>query len=448
MTDPAGPSLSPSADALAWRALTWRQRAAVIAAILAGVTAPTSLFFSQIFVFVLLWLGLPDWQRVWRTDRAIVLAVAGVGASWVLSWGFSPRGGAAFYEAKDMWPLPAFVSVVALRPVLWRHRWAILAGFGGAMAAAAIIGIGQFAVGYNIWRGEPLESRIPRAVGFFRSDSSITFAGVMTVGLHVFAVAAIAPAADLAILPSRWRGVFRAAAMGVAGLSLAAVIVSQTRAYLLAVPVLGMVWAASLGRRALIGGWLLMIAGVAAIVMAMAASLAIPGLSRLGLPDIAFERNEQGIFEVSVASNKLERVVNWHIGLEIVRDYPFTGTGQGPTSYEWVSRPYGERFFAERRMGQTFFTNLYGHSHNNFLQIFAETGLVGFAATGVLALALIQTYAMAWRDSHFPSRTAPAMNAGLLVLIFLPGMVEYNLGDMEFLLPVMMWLGIGHPCRE
>lgn len=132
-------------------------------------------------------------------------------------------------------------------------------------------------------------------------------------------------------------------------------------------------------------------------------------------------------FSPSEVSNRM-RLWLWEMGLRVVRDYPWLGTGpdQMPyiyDNYRLPAMPEGE---------------VQAHFHDNLLQMAVERGLPGL----VIWLGWYFSGLQWLRVRHHQAETSPekALAAGLLaawVSLGVAGLFEYNFGDSEVL---MLWL--------
>ena len=132
---------------------------------------------------------------------------------------------------------------------------------------------------------------------------------------------------------------------------------------------------------------------------------------------------------VSDASS-LDRYYMWQAGIDMVLDKPVFGQGPGMIlttypRYRWPEAP----------------NPLAPHLHNNVLQIAAERGLPGL----VFFLWWFGSAAReAWREARLARSTRGVASAAavgvlsVLAAVFVAGFVEYNLGDSEVLMLVLL----------
>jgi O-antigen ligase len=132
------------------------------------------------------------------------------------------------------------------------------------------------------------------------------------------------------------------------------------------------------------------------------------------------------------------RIAIYAANLDIVRDHPILGLGFG--RYQRVARPYYDRHpLADRR----------SHAHNNFLQIAAESGLVGLAAFTLLFVTALRYGAETVRTARDPAGRATALGACLALTGFLVGgLTQYTFGDSEVAMTMWATLAVLMRLRE
>lgn len=412
-------------------AARWRVAVLAGASIAAGVCVPISMHFGQWALFVVVLASLPDWGRVWRADRWLLAGLGGILASWVLSWAFSPRGPAAFWEAKDSWTLAIVPALVASRPIVEKHRAAILAALTVGVALAGALALIQVFTRFDPIRQEAfldVWGRTRRASGFYRSP--MTFGGMMAL-----AAAALLPALLDSKTSRRMRLILTAGALMAGG----GLLLAGSRSYWLPVVGLVIVWGSRWRLRGVLAAWSALVIGFG-VAIALAPTWLESG--RLSVPEISYTAHPTlpYAFTAHIYSPGEQRVPLWESGLACIRDHPLTGTGRGPTGYNGTIERYTAAFGA--RTGIDLRPN---HLHNNALQIVAETGLIGLLAVGLFTIQLVYRWIVAWRQKEFASFTAPATLAGVLVVFAVSGLFEYSLGDLELILLGSMLIGLFHP---
>ena len=129
-------------------------------------------------------------------------------------------------------------------------------------------------------------------------------------------------------------------------------------------------------------------------------------------------------------ASSVDRYYMWQAGVDMVLDKPVFGQGPGMIlttypRYRWPEAP----------------NPLAPHLHDNALQIAAERGLPGLVFflwwAGAVALAAWREARRA-RDSRGPAGASAAGVLGVVAAVSVAGLVEYNLGDSEVLMLVLL----------
>jgi len=87
----------------------------------------------------------------------------------------------------------------------------------------------------------------------------------------------------------------------------------------------------------------------------------------------------RGIYLTNVNFSNVERLAHWQAGLDMMRNHPWLGVGFG--NYDAVYDQYRLLYWV----------NALGHAHNYYINVFAETGVIGFVAYVILWVAIIAT---------------------------------------------------------
>lgn len=115
-------------------------------------------------------------------------------------------------------------------------------------------------------------------------------------------------------------------------------------------------------------------------------------------------------------SNARVRLLFWGVGLEMVRAHPVLGVGGN--NYE-VSYPAARVQFSERHPASALVAMnehlLTIYAHNEYLQILAELGIIGFFLFLLLCLAMVASLVRALKNKR---QTVPALGAGGAMLAF------------------------------
>lgn len=129
----------------------------------------------------------------------------------------------------------------------------------------------------------------------------------------------------------------------------------------------------------------------------------------------ALQSRTETLTDASYQSNS-ERMLMWQSAWRMFTDYPLTGAGLGAYVHnyqtEYISPQAVER-------GQ-------GHAHNNFLQMLAETGLVGFSGFCFMFGSFLYYSFRDWQKSH---HIASLMFFAATCGIVLQGFTEFNFGN-------------------
>lgn len=120
-------------------------------------------------------------------------------------------------------------------------------------------------------------------------------------------------------------------------------------------------------------------------------------------------------------------------GSRLIAEHPWTGVGPGMVSREVL----------KYRSHQEYPDWAYQHLHNNFLQVAAETGLVGLAFWLVLWIVLIRDLIRMWLRSESEWVRFLSLNALCVTAAFhVAGCLEYNFGDSEVLILLLFFLTV------
>lgn len=111
-----------------------------------------------------------------------------------------------------------------------------------------------------------------------------------------------------------------------------------------------------------------------------------------------------------------ERLLIWHSAYEMFKDHPVTGVGLGQ-----YKDTYQKKYISPEAKEP-----LLSHAHNNFMQMLAENGLIGFAGFMTLISCFIgYSFKRFWQEGN---PYALMMCASALALV-LQGLTEYNFGN-------------------
>lgn len=293
---------------------------------------------------------------VWPFSH-LLLAFLGVAAisSFTALW---PR-----HAVENTWLLLKFVAIYGLI-VNTVESWRRLRLAVGATALAGIFP----AAGAlnNVRTGELAESGRTGWIGIFANPNDLAYALVMLVPLVV----------GLALGARRFG--WRLALWGLAALYAVATFFTYSRSGLLAlgavVVLCFMRWSRS---------WL-RVPAAALAALAMAATVA------------TYWTREEGFSDVLADATLQERVQTVRVGLAMFADFPLLGVGPGCSIVGWpLYAPPGTT------------TGGWLHTHNTFIQVLGETGLLGtlpFVFLVVLGLWTTRGLARGWRRAGRPDR--------------------------------------------
>jgi O-antigen ligase len=136
------------------------------------------------------------------------------------------------------------------------------------------------------------------------------------------------------------------------------------------------------------------------------------------------------MFDVNDPSNR-DRVAMMHSGVRMVRDYPLTGVGPN-----MIPRVY------DRYRDSDAVNASNPHLHNVPLQIAAERGVPALAAWFWFLIVSARELWRTFRKSDMPSLAAAGF--GALAAMFAAGLFEYNFGDSEFLMLLLVLITLPH----
>jgi len=422
-----------------------RVRLGLLAALAA--TIPVSIFASQLLLalaLVALAIRLARGQAALsRTplDGPLLALVV-----WtLLAASFAAEPAPAHEESKKLLLFVLFyLAVDGLRPPEDRER-VLGAALMGGLALCSYMLLQRYALGYD-----GLQRRPPGFLGHYMSASGVT----MAILLLALARLAAGPRArprprDLA-LPL-------AVLAGVAAVGLAAQLgheVWAKRFFVLGLALLALALAIGRGERArsAFAALPLVVAPLAAwaLVVSQTRSAWVGALSGLGalallalvrVPRLAWVALAAGLL-LALASpggirsrltvldeSSRDRYYMWQAGLDMVLERPVFGQGPG-----MVERVYPRFRWPEAPNPQQ------PHLHNNLMQVAAERGVPGLVFflwwVAVAFLAALRAAQGAARGRGPGWAAAGALAA--LTAVFVAGLFEYNLGDSEVLMLVLL----------
>ena len=152
-----------------------------------------------------------------------------------------------------------------------------------------------------------------------------------------------------------------------------------------------------------------------------------------GIAAVAIVRPAPVMDRLNLDASSVDRYYMWQAGLDMIRDKPVFGLGPGRIlaaypAYRWPEAPNA----------------LTPHMHNNVVQIAAERGLPCLVWWIWLVAALL---ADAWRALRRSGDWGAHAALALLVAILAAGMFEYNFGDSEVLMFVLVVAALPYALR-
>ncbi|MCS7260566.1 MAG: O-antigen ligase family protein [Anaerolineae bacterium] len=384
----------------------------------------------------LLGLTLAAWLLRMASQRQIILS-APLGLPWLLwlatclfSWTQALSLGAALSEtAKWVEMLTLYLFVVAL--VGQRHIPWLVTVFLVAALAQAVLGIYQSWMqvgpeGFLIFEGQML-----RAYGTFQQPNP--YAGYLGLTLPLAYSISLWGLGRVSIWlrAPQWSHILLVglAAVTCGGISVA-LYASQSRGAWLGA--LGALITTSLvrsGRAAILFGFL--IAALFVVVMSGATELLPPGITQR-FAEVIPPTQAANIATVEVTDANfpvIERLAHWQAALDMWRDHLWLGVGLG--NYPVVYPLYA--------IGR--WRDPLGHAHNFYLNVAAETGLVGLLLYGALWGSLFWLGWQAVRTTQGAQRAIAAGILGMLVALSVHHLVD-NLFVQGMYLHVAAALGI------
>jgi O-antigen ligase len=419
-----------------------RAQIGLVAALAASL--PLSIFASEaLLVLALAAFGLRLALRHTRLGQTSVDTPLLALAAWsLLSASFAADPAGAHEEAKKLLLFALFyIAVDVLTPEPARERLLASLLLGG-LALSALMVVQHHFLGFD-----RLDNRPPGFLGNCISAAGVTLCVLLLAAARLVAGPRPRPRASDA-----WLGALVLLGVGavallaaaghplvatrlfVAGLAaLAAVTVlaesQRVRAAeallpALVLPVAGWALVVSQTRGAWIGG----LVGLATVAIVRAPRLLLLGAAAVAALLVLRPAPLRDRLTMADASS-VDRYYMWQAGLDMVLERPVFGLGPGMVevaypSYRWPEAPQPRA----------------PHLHNNLLQVAAERGLPGLAFFVWWAAALFVATLRALRETaHDPvSGWLPLATLAVLVAIFVAGLFEYNLGDSEVLMVVLL----------
>jgi O-antigen ligase len=397
-----------------------------------------------------IWRWWRDGMVRWPWGPIIVAVAAMWGWGWV-SLAVTPY---PIWTVRLQWFLLHLFLAVFMVPVILNHErqlWWFWKGIALVGALVALIAVGQY-FGLDYEQGirfvrlaePPLKTEIYSTIG-----NANYLAAVLAFLLPIAMAAAI----------DRQSRARAALWWGCVVLLAAALIMTRSKGGLLAGIAGGALfwWLHGMWRRRPIGS---VIAGSAGWLIGMLAAVLIGGWlvtatffgpEAARTPSLMEDWKKLSSLSWDDPSVK-GRLLMWQTTLEMVADHPITGIGAGTYGAQYQS--YRARVFERLPDPAAVYPasehsyDEAGHAHSDYLQLLAETGLVGLGLfLGLIALCYVTGLKIL--RAHDPSlATGPWPLAPLLcgILAALAALLTYAMVDFPLNQPVaglLFWLGIG-----
>ena len=123
-----------------------------------------------------------------------------------------------------------------------------------------------------------------------------------------------------------------------------------------------------------------------------------------------------------------ERILIWQSAWNMFKDHPILGVGLGQ-----YTENYQQKYISPQAKEPKL-----GHAHNNFLQMLAENGIVGFAGFVIMFGYIILKNLITWFNTK---NVYALMIVSATVCLLLQGFTEYNVGNSAVI--KMYWLILG-----
>lgn len=418
-----------------------RAQTALLAALAA--TAPLSVFASELLLAlsILLLLARAFRREVRLRPTPLDTPLAAFAVWSLLSACFAATPSVAHESAKKLLLFALFFVALEVASEAEARERVLAAALLGGLALAALMVVQHQFLGYD-----QLNHRPSGFLGHYMSASGVTMAVLILAAARLAFVPATPRLRDawplalvltgvgiVALLSgSQQKLATRLLVLGVVllsgGLAVrggAAVRAAESALPLVVLPFAA--WALVVSQTR--GVWIGALFGVAVVAVLRAPRLLALVGSAVVVVLIARPPALTGRLTLSDASS-LDRYYMWQAGIDMVLDKPVFGQGPGMIlatypRYRWPEAP----------------NPLAPHLHNNALQVAAERGVPGLVFflwwAGAVLLA-------AWREARLLRRGRGAASAaaagvlGVAAAVSVAGLVEYNLGDSEVLILVLL----------
>jgi O-antigen ligase len=178
--------------------------------------------------------------------------------------------------------------------------------------------------------------------------------------------------------------------------------------------------------------WIGALLGLAAVAVLRTPKLLL--VLAAAIAAVIITRPAPVVDRLTLDASSVDRYYMWQAGFDMIRDRPVFGQGPGRIleaypAYRWPEAPNA----------------LTPHMHNNVVQIAAERGVFGLAWWIWLVAVLL---ADAWREHRRTREWGAAAALALLCAVLGAGMFEYNFGDSEVLMFVLVAAALPYALRK
>lgn len=374
------------------------------------VTAPFSIAASEAGIIAALagWLLTAILKKEFvRQKNLMTVPILIFLAAQLLSVFFSIDCVRSISRYRSFWHILGFFLVVNCCDAKMLKRGIVL--LIASTAAASFLGVCQY--GYTRFIATALsEHRISGTMGMYMTYSGI----LMMMGIVSWAL----------FLFGGLRGKARFAAFFSSILISTALILTLTRSAWIG-------FAAGIAVIAMVRDWRLLLALFAALVIVFFAAPrdVRERVLRSGGDETTVVKDGKVMFQGD------ERIFLWYSGIEVIKHNPLTGVGLKNFRKAYPQYlPYAP-------------VKNFSHAHNNFIQIGAETGLIGLLAFIGMILAYLFYIVHGGRLSALPPPSfEKAVITGVLgafAAFLVAGLFEYNFGDGE--IAMLIWFLMAVP---
>ncbi len=147
-----------------------------------------------------------------------------------------------------------------------------------------------------------------------------------------------------------------------------------------------------------------------------------------------FQRRVDAKYETDGFESNFRRLRNWQIGFDIFNSMPVFGAGMNNVKYWYKKRA------TEFERNNSF---IFGHQHNNFMQLMVMTGLLGLTCFFWFLLSLARLLIAA--PNYIESDWQKNISKGAIAVLFCfiaTGLTEYSWGDEEVAMLAFFLMGI------